>query len=155
MPVLTNLYQVKVGYSKEHSAELAGLDRIVWGDSDPWVPIEIPGALTVTIFQHIKPIRIEGRLLCLDVDSFQTVFYETDVQRTAGRQTAIDEWGGRRRIEYFHVWLKDHEGKSREFALEGVRIRQIEWPLLQKNVIEPSAFTVHFYAEKIEEVIPS
>ena len=152
MPVLIQLTKVEIGYDATHKVELTGVGSIVWGDSDPWVPTEFPGAENVTVFQHIQPVRIEGILECFDVDSFITVFYETDIQAEAGNQYAISESGQRKKIEYFHVTGKKHDGSTKEYAFTGVRVKQVEVPLLSVDEPKANPFRVHFYAEKVEVV---
>lgn len=149
--ILILLSKIMVGYDKNHSVELEGADTIQWGDSDPWVPIEIPGAEYVSVFQHIKPVRIEGSLTCFDAAAIRKVFFQTDVQKASGVQYAISSSGQRKRIEYFHVLGIDHKGSEKEYSLVGVRIRNIEFPAFSKNEAEPRPFTVHFFAEYIEE----
>lgn len=151
MPVLIQLTKVEIGYDEDHKIELNGVGSIVWGDSDPWVPTEFPGAENVTVFQHIKPVRIEGILECFDVDSFITAFYKTDIQATSGSQFAISESGERKKIEYFHVTEKKHDGSTKEYAFTGVRVRQVESPLLSMDEPKANPFRIHFYAEKVEE----
>lgn len=151
MPVLIQLTKIEIGYDATHKIELNGVGSIVWGDSDPWVPTEFPGAENVTVFQHIRPVRIEGILECFDVDSFITAFYKTDIQVAAGSQYAISESGERKKIEYFHVTGKKHDGSTKEYVFTGVRVRQVESPLLSVDEPKANPFRVHFYAEKVEE----
>lgn len=153
MPVLILLTKVEVGYDVDHKTELTGVDKIKWSDSDPWVPVEIPLADYVKIWQHIKPVRIEGILVCFDVQSINAAFYQQDVQAQEGDQFAVSGTGRKNKIEYFHATGKDHEGETKDYAFQNVRIRQIEWPELAKNEAKPEPFIIHFYAEKVEEVI--
>lgn len=151
MPVLIQLTKVEIGYDADHKIELEGVGSIVWGDSDPWVPTEFPGATNVTVFQRIRPARIEGILECFDVDSFITAFYKTDIQVAAGNQFAIYESGDRKKIEYFHVTGKKHDGSTKEYAFTGVRVKQVESPMLSVDEPKANPFRVYFYAEKVEE----
>ena len=151
MPVLIQLTKIEIGYDADHKVELEGAGSIVWGDSNPWIPMEYPTALAITDFQHVKPVLIEGVLECFDVDSFMTVFYQTDIQVAAGNQFAISESGQRKKIEYFHVTGKKHDGSTKEYAFTGVRVRQVEAPLLSVDEPKANPFRVHFYAEKVEE----
>ena len=132
MPVLIQLTKIEIGYDDTHKTELTGVDNIVWGDSDPWIPMEYPTALTVTDFQHVKPVLIEGILECFDVDSFITVFYETDIQVAAGNQFAIYESGQRKRIEFFHVTGKDHDGEYVSFGEKNI-ISTVSLNFKEKN----------------------
>ena len=149
--VLILLSKVMVGKNKDNAVELEGADTIQWADSDPWVPIEIPGAVYVSTFQHIKPVKIEGTLTCYDYESMRKCLFETDIQTAEGQQYAVTETGMRYRIGYFHVTGLDQKSNPREYALHGVRIRNIQYPSLSKNEAGPQPFTIHFYAEYIEE----
>ena len=149
--ILILVSKIMVGRDEHDAVELEGVDTIQWSESDPWVAIEIPAADYVSIFQQIRPVRIEGSLSCVDYESVRKVFFETDVQAAAENQYAVSETGGRQKIDYFHVWGLDQKGNPREFNLVGVRIRNIEYPLLSKTEAKPQAFIIHFFAEYIGE----
>lgn len=129
------------------------MDRIGWHDTDPWVPILIPGATNVTIFQHIKPILVEGELVCYDADSLRTALWNTRIQSAVDKK-AIEADGKRNKIEYFMVEGRSQNDQVRRYTFTWTRIKDIVWPPLQAIKQGPVPFTVRFYAQKVVETTP-
>lgn len=153
MGVLYKIEKVEVGKDAGNAVELTGVSDITWSDSDPYVPIEIPGAVTVEIFQKVKPNKVEGTIFAYDFASIRTVFYETDIQTTAGNQYAVTEAGDRNWIGYFLAQGKDSAGVNRKFSFVKMRIRNIEWPRQSKEpTTKPDPIAIHFYAEQVNLV---
>jgi len=142
--------KIRIGYSATYSTvfeSFSGIDSINWRDSDPWIILEIPKGTCV--YQHIRPHKIEGRMLWSDIDSLRTALFATDISVTAGSQYAITDTGVKTKIEYFYVKVIDHHGVEHDFSITGMRIRTVDIPDFSDNPQAKSQWVVAFYAEAI------
>lgn len=148
MGILLRVTSIKVGYDVTHYATLTGVDRINWKDSDPWIVLPIPAGNT-NIYQNLRPVQIEGRLICLDVASMYTAFYATDIDNADGNQYAVDPTTGKKHtIEYFVVAGIDHTGTAVTYTFTNVRVRTIGIEELTEKGKE-TPFAISFYADKV------
>lgn len=126
MTILHRVKEIYIGYDVNNKATLSGIKSISWKDSDPNVYLGIPASNT-TIIQDIKPILWEIKLVCLDVTSLHTAFYETDVDDADGNQYAINPTTQKRTtIEYFKIRVYDHAGTLVTYNVTGARVKTIQ-----------------------------
>jgi len=149
---MTTLHRVKeiyIGYDAAHKATLTGIKSVSWKDSDPFVLLPIPASENVIIYQEIKPILWEITLICLDVTSLYTAFYETDVSSAASNQYAINPATQKRtKIEYFKIRAYDHAGTLVTYNVTDARVKSIGISELFEEGGE-AAWVVTLYAKNV------
>lgn len=146
--ILTRTTSIKVGKDAANYATVIGIESIAWKDSDPWVVLPIPAGES-NIYQHLRPVQIEGKLICKDVNSMYTAFYETDVDDLAGNQYAIDPTTGKKNvIEYFVVYGVAQDGTAYTYTFTNVRVKTISIGELKEKGTE-TPWIIEFYAEKV------
>lgn len=148
--ILERVYEVRVGYDVNNHGTLSAVNQVEWSENNPWIKIPIPAG--TTIYQKIVPLQIEGTMVCYDVTSIRTIFYETDIQSADGNQYAMDEDGDRNAIEYFHIKLIDIYGNIHTYSFQNVRIETINLGKAEEEYGGETPWTVKFYAEKVSKV---
>lgn len=149
MTILHRVKEIYIGYDVSNKVTLSGVKSASWKDSDPFVILPVPASDNIHIYQEIKPILWEIRLVCLDVTSLYTAFYDTDVAVAGGNQYAINPTTQKRtKIEYFKIRVYDHAGNLVTYNVTDARVKSIEiGELAEKGGETP--WIVTLYAKKV------
>jgi len=143
--IYTRVGEVRVGYDSDNHSTL-DIHSIEWGETEPWVLIEIP--VGDTVYQKIKPHRVEGRIVTFAIENMYTIFYATDVSSEDGNQYAVTDTGGRTIIEYFVVIFKDQDGNDKTFTFTNTRVGTIKM-MSPEEVGGEASWKITFYSDKV------
>ena len=149
--ILVRISEVRIGYNLANSYVILNVKTVSWSDSDPWVEIPIPAGSIK--YQHLKPNKVTGKMVCFNITSLYTALYATDVQAAAENQFAINPTTAKHNVvEYFRVKGKDIAGTEHTYTFTNVRIRKVSIGELKEDPTE-TPWIVDFTADLATKVV--
>ena len=92
------------------------------------------------------PHRIEGTLVCVDIESMHEALYETPID-LAGNFAINPVTFVKHRVPYFVIEALSHEGQVIKYNLTDFRVRRIALNEITEEGKNMVAYTITFYAE--------
>ena len=118
--------------------DITHVKSVSWHDTSPWVLLEIPPETIV--YQHIKPVRIEINMKCLDVVSLMGALEGVG---------AVDfETNRKTKFDHMIVEARLSDGNIVEYKFSDVRLDTLGISGLESDG-EETPYDVKFYADNV------
>lgn len=138
IPIIIN----KVSKVMIKTEELLNVKTIEWKNNSRLIEIPIPGGDIK--YQNLSPHQIIGTIVCLDVTSLWTCFYDSNIVDEETGLTTVFSIGG----DEFEVTTKDISNNEVIYNFWNVRIQTIDPSTINENINEIT-WTIKFTASKI------
>jgi hypothetical protein len=140
---LSKVSSISIGVSAGSKYDWIGIKDINWKETDQWITIDLPKS--VTVYQYLKPFRIEGTITCTDIASMYTALFNTSIDGSSHKAVVAASML-KYKVSYFKINLLSSAKDAKVLTLTNFRVRTIDFASLGENV-NTGLYLVHFYAD--------
>jgi hypothetical protein len=140
---LSKITSISIGASSGSKYEWVGIRDVNWKETDQWVVIDL--VKSVSVYQYLKPFRIEGTITCTDIDSMYTALFSTSIDGSSNKAITSSTMK-KYKVTYFKINLLNSAKIAKGLTLTNFRVRGID-PLSLGENVSTGLYHVNFYAD--------
>lgn len=140
----------RVSEVKILGSDLLGVTDVDWGDTDPWVKLQVPkGPL---LEQHLLGPHIDGKIVCHDWNSIYTQLYTIPIS-AGGNTYPVNSDNSKTKFSttsvQFSIFMEDASGNIAQFDFNTVRIKRIILDRGSTSGTFPTSWIIEWMAETV------